>query len=185
VEFSTKIGLYAMPEFELCGKRPRVHPEAYVAPTATIIGDVEVGPGASVWFGVVLRGDQDRITIGAGSNVQDNTVIHCAEGMPTVVGENVTIGHGALLEGCLVEDLATVGMGAIMLQRSRLGAGSVLAAGALLRQGQEIPPGTIAAGVPAEVKKQVSGDAVRWVGRPAQHYQERARQYRAGLRECS
>src|ERR1700738_3815015 len=117
-----------MPEFELCGKRPRVHPEAYVAPTAAIIGDVEIGPGASVWFGAVLRGDEDRITIGAGSNVQDNAVIHCSEGVPTLVGENVTIGHSALLEGCVVEDTSTVGMGAVMLQRSRLGAGSVLAA---------------------------------------------------------
>ncbi|HEY4867057.1 MAG TPA: gamma carbonic anhydrase family protein, partial [Candidatus Dormibacteraeota bacterium] len=107
-----------MPEFELGGRRPRVHPDAYVAPTAVLIGDVELGPGASVWFGVVLRGDEAGISIGAGSNVQDNVVIHCSRELPTVIGENVTIGHMACLEGCTVEDRALVGTGAIMLQRS-------------------------------------------------------------------
>src|SRR5258708_749372 len=115
-----------MPEFELNGRRPRIASGAYIAPSASIIGDVEIGPDASIWFGAVLRADHDQITIGAGSNVQDNAVIHCAEGMPTLVGKNVTIGHGALLEGCVVEDGSMVGMGAIMLQRSRLETGSVL-----------------------------------------------------------
>src|SRR5438128_1499806 len=116
-----------MPEFELGGRRPRVHPDAYVAPTAVLIGDVELGANASVWFGAVLRGDESSISIGADSNVQDNAVIHCSANLPTVVGEGVTIGHLACLEGCTVEDGALVGMGAIMLQRSRLGAGAVLA----------------------------------------------------------
>ena len=135
-----------MPEFELGGKRPRVHPDAYVAPTAVLIGDVELGPGASVWFGAVLRGDASSISIGAGSNVQDNAVIHCSEGLPTVVGRDVTIGHKACLEGCTVEDGALVGTGSIMLQRSRLGAGSLLAAGAVLAEGAQVPPGHLAAG---------------------------------------
>jgi carbonic anhydrase/acetyltransferase-like protein (isoleucine patch superfamily) len=174
-----------MPEYELAGTRPRVHPDAWVAPTAVIIGDVEIGPGASVWFGAVIRGDEDRISIGAGSNVQDNAVIHCSEGLPTLVGENVTIGHNACIEGCVVDDGATVGTGAIMLQRSRLGASSVLAAGALLLQGQEIPEGMLAAGTPAEVKKPVSGDALRWVERPARIYQHLGRRFRSELRECS
>jgi carbonic anhydrase/acetyltransferase-like protein (isoleucine patch superfamily) len=173
-----------MPEYELDGKRPRVHPDAWLAPTAVVIGDVEIGAGASAWFGAVIRGDEDLISIGAGSNVQDNAVIHCSEGLPTVVGENVTIGHGACIEGCVVEDGATVGTGAVMLQRSRLGAGSVLAAGALLLQGQEIAGGMVAAGMPAEVKKPVSGDSVRWVEWPARMYQHLADRYRAGFREC-
>src|SRR2546428_3453778 len=126
-----------MPEFELGGRRPRVHPDAYVAPTAVLIGDVELGANASVWFGAVLRGDESSISIGADSNVQDNAVIHCSANLPTVVGEGVTIGHLACLEGCTVEDGALVGMGAIMLQRSRLGAGAVLAAGSLLTEGSE------------------------------------------------
>lgn len=171
-----------MPLYQLEGRTPRVHPEAYIAPTAIVIGDVEIGAGSSVWFGAVVRGDQARITIGNGSNVQDTAVIHCAEGMPTVIGNEVTIGHAALLEGCVVEDLALVGMGAILLQRSRLGRAAVLAAGAVLRQGGEVPEGMVAAGVPAEVKKAVSGDAARWVGRPAEHYRELARTYRVSLR---
>ena len=173
-----------MPEFELDGKRPRIHADAFVAPTASIIGDVEIGPGASVWFGAVLRGDESRIQIGAGANVQDNAVIHCADGLPTIVGENVTIGHSALLEGCVVEDGALVGMGAILLQRSRLGARSVLAAGAVVREGQVLPEGVLVAGVPAVVKGEVKGDAQRWVDGPARTYRHLARQYRAGLRCC-
>ncbi|HEY4024911.1 MAG TPA: gamma carbonic anhydrase family protein [Candidatus Dormibacteraeota bacterium] len=171
-----------MPEFELDGRRPRIHPDAFVAPTATLIGDVEVGPDASVWFGVVLRGDASTIVIGAGSNVQDNAVIHCSEGLPTVIGENVTIGHLACLEGCVVEDGAVVGVGAIMLQRSRLGAGAMLAAGAVLPEGREVPPGHLAAGIPAEVKKPLSGSSASWVTRAALHYQANGRRFRGGLR---
>jgi carbonic anhydrase/acetyltransferase-like protein (isoleucine patch superfamily) len=171
-----------VPEYELDGRRPRVHRDAFVAPTAVLIGDVEVGPGASIWFGVVLRGDEATVTIGAGSNVQDNSVIHCAAGLPTIVGEDATIGHQALLEGCVVENGAVVGMGAIMLQRSRLGTGSMLAAGAVLPEGREVPAGHLAAGVPAEVKKPLSGSSASWVTRTAAHYQENGRRYRKGLR---
>jgi carbonic anhydrase/acetyltransferase-like protein (isoleucine patch superfamily) len=171
-----------LPEFELDGRRPRVHPDAYVAPTAALIGDVEVGAHASIWFGVVLRGDVARIVVGAGTNVQDNSVIHCAEGLPTVIGENVTIGHHACMEGCVVEDGAVVGMGAILLQRTRLGAGAMLAAGAVLTEGREVPPGHLAAGVPAEVKKPLSGSSASWVMRSAAHYQENGRRFRRGLR---
>ena len=101
-------------EFELGGKRPKVHPDAYIAPTAVLIGDVEVESGASVWFGAVLRADEAQIRIGEGSNIQDNVVIHCAEDLPTVVGRNATVGHSAQLEGCVVEEGALVGMGAFL-----------------------------------------------------------------------
>jgi carbonic anhydrase/acetyltransferase-like protein (isoleucine patch superfamily) len=171
-----------MPELELDGRRPRVHPDAYVAPTAVLIGDVEVGAQASIWFGVVMRADAARIVVGAGSNVQDNAVLHCADGLPTVLGENVTVGHHACLEGCVVEDQALVGIGAIMLQRSRLGAGAMLAAGAVLSEGREVPAGHLAAGVPAQVKKPLSGSSASWVARAAEHYQENARRFRRGLR---
>lgn len=171
-----------MPEYELDGKRPRVHPEAWVAPTAVLIGDVVVGAGASIWFGAVLRGDAATITIGAGTNIQDNAVIHCSADLPTVLEDDVTVGHGACLEGCLVETGSLVGTGAIMLQRSRLGRGALLAAGAVLAEGQEIPAGHLAAGVPAEVKKELSGSSADWVTHPARHYQENARRFRAGLR---
>jgi carbonic anhydrase/acetyltransferase-like protein (isoleucine patch superfamily) len=171
-----------MPEFELDGKRPQIHADAYVAPTAALIGDVEVGPDASIWFGVVLRGDESSIVIGAGSNVQDNTMIHCSHGLPTVIGRNVTVGHAACLEGCVVEDDAVVGTGSIMLQRSRLGAGAMLAAGSVLPEGGEVPAGHLAAGVPARVKKELSGSSAAWVGRAAAHYRENGRRYRKGLR---
>jgi len=169
-------------EFELGGRRPTVHKDAYIAPTAVLIGDVEVGAGASIWFGAVLRGDEATIHIGEGANVQDNAVIHCAEDLPTVIEANASVGHSAQLEGCVVEQGALVGMGATMLQRSRLGKGSMLAAGAVLQEGQHIPPGHMAAGVPATVKKPLDGSSNHWVGTTAQHYRDRATRYRAQLR---
>jgi len=169
-------------EFEFEGKRPRVHPDAYIAPTAVLIGEVEVGAGASVWFGAVLRGDEAPIKVGDGANVQDNAVIHCARDLPTVIEHDASVGHSAQLEGCIVETGAVVGMGATMLQRSRLGAGSMLAAGAVLGEGQEIPAGHMAAGVPASVKKALDGSSGSWVGTTAQHYRDRAVRYRAKLR---
>jgi carbonic anhydrase/acetyltransferase-like protein (isoleucine patch superfamily) len=169
-------------EFELGGKRPHVHPDAYIAPTAVLIGDVVVEAGASVWFGAVLRGDEAQIRIGPGANVQDNAVLHCAHNLPTVLEPNASVGHSAQLEGCTVEQGAVVGMGATMLQRSRLGAGSMLAAGAVLQEGMEIPPGHMAAGVPATVKKPLDGSSNSWVGTTAKHYQDRAVAYRAKLK---
>jgi len=169
-------------EFELGGHRPKVHPDAYIAPTAVLIGDVEVGAGASIWFGAVLRGDESTISIGEGANIQDNAVIHCAENLPTVIEKDASVGHSAQLEGCVVEQGALVGMGATMLQRSRLGKGSMLAAGSVLQEGHHIPPGHMAAGVPAVVKKPLDGSSNHWVGTTAQHYRDRATRYRAQLR---
>ena len=169
-------------EFELGGRRPRVHPDAYIAPTAVLIGDVEVGAGASVWFGAVLRADESLISVGEGANVQDNVVIHCAENLPTRIEKDATVGHSAQLEGCVVEQGALVGMGATMLQRSRLGKGSMLAAGAVLTEGAHIPDGQLAAGVPATVKKKLDGASSNWVRTSAQHYKDRAVRYRAELR---
>jgi carbonic anhydrase/acetyltransferase-like protein (isoleucine patch superfamily) len=169
-------------EFELSGKRPSVHPDAYIAPTAVLIGDVEVGAGASVWFGAVLRGDEAAIKVGEGANIQDNVVVHCAHDLPTLIGRNASVGHSAQLEGCVVEQGAVVGMGATMLQRSRLGAGSMLAAGAVLGEGKSVPAGHMAAGVPATVRKPLDGSSESWVGTAAKHYQDRAVKYRANLR---
>ena len=169
-------------EFELGGKRPKVHPDAYIAPTAVLIGDVEIEAGASVWFGAVLRADEAKITVAKGANVQDNVVVHCAEDLPTTIEENATVGHSAQLEGCVVGKGALVGMGATMLQRSRLGAGSMLAAGAVLTEGEQIPAGHLAAGVPAKVKKPLAGSSGSWVATSAEHYQKRAVRYRAVLK---
>jgi carbonic anhydrase/acetyltransferase-like protein (isoleucine patch superfamily) len=162
---------------ELGGVRPTLGEEVWLAPTAVLIGDVHVGDRASVWFGAVLRGDSSRITIGPGTSVQDNAVIHCAHELPTVVGEGVVVGHGALLEGCVIEDGAVVGMGAIVLQRARLGAGSMLAAGAVLSERREIGPGMLAAGVPAAEKKPLSGAARAWSETAAAEYQTYRHRY--------
>ena len=166
-----------MPIHSFGGKHPRVADDVFVAPSADLVGDVVIEEQASIWFGAVLRGDFSGIVIGAGSSVQDNAVVHCAAGLPTVVGRNVTIGHGALLEGCVIEDGAVIGMGAIVLQRARVGRGSMVAAGAVVREGQEIPPGVLAAGAPAVVRKQLDGSSRHWIETAALHYQELRARY--------
>jgi carbonic anhydrase/acetyltransferase-like protein (isoleucine patch superfamily) len=166
------MGIYA---FE--GREPEIAADAFVAPTATLIGDVVLGPESSVWFGAVLRGDNDRILVGAGSCIQDNAVVHAAEGLPTVLGANVTIGHAALLEGCIVEDGALISMGAIVLQGARVGAGALVAAGSVVREGQEIPAAVVAAGAPAVVKKEVDGSSRRWIETAAAEYRQLRRRY--------
>jgi carbonic anhydrase/acetyltransferase-like protein (isoleucine patch superfamily) len=159
------------------GREPVVAPDAFVAPTATLIGDVVVEEQASVWFGAVLRGDFGRIVIGSGTCVQDNAVLHAGHELPTVIGRDVTIGHGAKAEGCVVEDGAVIGTGAIVLQRARIGAGAMVAAGSVVREGQEIPPGVLAAGSPAVVKKQLDGSAREWVRTAAAEYQRLSERY--------
>jgi len=162
---------------ELDGVSPTIGEGVFLAPTAVLVGDVRVGDRASIWFGAVLRGDSSHIKIGSGSSIQDNVVIHCAKGLATIVGARVTIGHGALLEGCVVEDEALVGMGAIVLQRARVGAGALLAAGAVLSERTQVAPGVLAAGVPAREKKQLSGSALERTRNGALEYQNYSRQY--------
>lgn len=161
---------------------PRVADDAYVAPTAVLIGDVVVERAASVWFGAVLRADNSEIRVGAGSCVQDNCVIHCARDLPTVIGTDVTVGHMAMLEGCVIEDGALVGMGAIVLQRGRVGAGALVAAGSVVGEGVEIPPGVLAAGTPARVRKELAGSSQRWVQTAARQYREQRLRYRQDAR---
>jgi carbonic anhydrase/acetyltransferase-like protein (isoleucine patch superfamily) len=162
---------------ELDGVAPTIGENVFLAPTAVLIGDVRVGDEANIWFGTVLRGDVSHIEIGAGSSIQDTAVIHCATDLPTLIGADVVVGHGALLEGCAIEDGALIGMGAIVLQHARVGAGAMVAAGAVVLEHQEIAPGVLAAGVPAHVKKELSGSALAWTGRAAAHYQELREQY--------
>jgi carbonic anhydrase/acetyltransferase-like protein (isoleucine patch superfamily) len=162
---------------ELDGVAPRIAGDAFVAETAVLIGDVVVEPAASVWFGAVLRGDNSQIRVGAGSCVQDNCVIHCARDLPTLIGENVTVGHMAMLEGCIIGDGALIGMGAIVLQRASVGVRSLIAAGAVVGEGMEIPPGVLAAGIPAVVKKELAGSSQRWVETAALEYQSQRLRY--------
>src|SRR5919206_4234461 len=153
------------------GTKPSVHPGAFVAPTAVLIGDVVIEDRASVWFGAVLRGDFNKIVVGAGTSVQDNSVIHTNEDLPTVIGRNVTVGHLSLMEGCEIEDGALIGMGSIVLNRARVGRRAMVAAGSVVRENQEIPPLVLAAGVPAEVKKTLGGSSSEWVEMAAREYQ--------------
>ena len=153
------------------GKEPQVAPDAFIAPTAVLIGDVVVEEGASVWFGAVLRGDFDRIVVGAGSSVQDNCVLHTNEGLPTFIGQNVTVGHLSLLEGCVIEDGAIIGMGSIVLNRARVGQRTMLAAGSVVTEDGEIPAEVLAAGAPAEAKKSLDGSSATWVEGAAREYQ--------------
>jgi len=168
---------------EVNGLAPTIGVDVWLAPTAVLIGDVRVGDRANIWFGTVLRADYSYIEIGAGSSVQDNAVVHCAEGLPTVIGEDVLVGHGAMLEGCVVEEHALIGMGAIVLQRARVGARAMVAAGAVVGEGAEIAGEMLAAGVPAREKKQLSGSALQWTDTAVDGYQGRRRQYLTTSRE--
>lgn len=169
-------------EIEFAGRRPVVDAGAFVAPTAVLVGDVTVAAGASVWYGAVLRGDFGPIVVGAGSNVQDNCVLHAAEGLPTVLEDEVTVGHLATMEGCVIERGALIGMGAVVLQRARVGRGAVIAAGSVVAEDARIPPDVLAAGAPAQVKRELSGRARQWGRTAAGEYQRLVPRYRAQAR---
>jgi carbonic anhydrase/acetyltransferase-like protein (isoleucine patch superfamily) len=168
---------------EVNGRAPTIGEDVWLAPTAVLIGDVRVGDRANVWFGTVLRGDCSHIEIGAGCSIQDNAVLHCAEDQPTMIGDEVVIGHGAIVEGCVVEARALIGMGAIVLHGARVGAGAMVAAGAVVGEGAQVAPGVLAAGVPAREKKQLSGSALEWTDLAVDEYQHLRHQYLTTSRE--
>ncbi|MHB8963199.1 MAG: gamma carbonic anhydrase family protein [Saccharofermentanales bacterium] len=132
---------------------PVIHESAYIAPNATIIGAVSIQKDSSVWFGAVLRGDEAPITLGERSNIQDNATVHCDKGVPTVIGDDVTVGHNAVIHSCTIGDRTVVGMGAIILNGASIGEDCIVAAGAVVKSGSMISPGTLVAGIPAEAKK--------------------------------
>jgi carbonic anhydrase/acetyltransferase-like protein (isoleucine patch superfamily) len=144
-----------------------------------LTGDVEIAEGASVWFGVVMRGDSAAIRIGRRSNVQDGTIVHADDGAPVIVGEDVTIGHRAIIHGCVIEDGAQVSMGAIVLTGARVGPGAVVGAGALVPEGAVVEAGTVVMGVPAKPRRTLSETDQARVAGAAAHYVELGREYRA------
>ena len=154
------------------GSSPSVPDSAWVAPNATLIGAVVLGERASVFYGAVLRADVDSITIGDDTNLQDNVTMHCDAGTPAAVGARVSVGHGAILHGCTVEDDCLIGMGATVLNRAVIGAGSLVAAGAVVLEGTVIPPGSLVAGVPAKVRRELSDDERVGIRENAAHYLE-------------
>jgi len=160
--------------------RPRLGQQVFLAETATVIGDVEIGEEASVWYGALLRGDVGSIVVGARTNVQDNAVLHLTGGGPQcIVGEDVTIGHGAVVHGCTVEARCLIGIAATVLDGSVIGAGSVVSAGAVVTPRTIVPPGSLVAGVPAKVVRVVSEQQAELGASTAAHYVELARQYLA------
>lgn len=167
--------------YEIDGKAPAVADDVFVAPTAALIGDVHVAEGASVWFGAVLRGDVERIEIGATTNVQDGCVLHADPGIPVRVGGRVTVGHGAIVHGAVVEDEAMIGMGATLMNGCRVGERAIVAAGALVTEGMEVPAGTLVTGVPATVRRELTDAEVSRRARGAGHYRELAARYREQL----
>lgn len=164
-----------MPLLPFEGSVPEVADDAWVAPGAVLVGRVSLGSRSSVWYGAVLRGDGNSITVGAGSNVQDGTVVHADPGFPAVIGDGVVVGHGAVVHGCTVEDGSLIGMGSRVLNGARIGAGSLVAAGAVVLEGTQVPPGSLVAGVPAKVRRPLTADGGAGIGAGAAPTVARAR----------
>ncbi|MDQ1012207.1 carbonic anhydrase/acetyltransferase-like protein (isoleucine patch superfamily) [Streptomyces sp. V4I23] len=161
------------------GKEPSVDPDAFTAPTSVVMGEVTLAAGASVWYQSVLRGDGGPIVIGAQSNIQDNCTVHVDPGFPVTVGERVSVGHNAVLHGCTVEDDVLVGMGATVLNGAHIGAGSLIAAQALVPQGMRVPPGSLVAGVPAKVRRELTEEEREGIRLNAAVYVDLAKEHRA------
>ena len=167
--------------YALDGIAPEIHADTWVAPDANLIGRVVLEAGASVWFGASLRGDNEEIRIGAGSNVQENCVMHTDMGYPLRVGANCTIGHKAMLHGCTIGDGSLVGMGATILNGARIGSGCLIGAGALIPEGREIPDGSLVMGMPGKVVRDLDAAALAGLLASAAHYRDRMRRFRSGL----
>ena len=170
------------------GKAPRIDPSAFIAPGCRIVGDVTIGPDVSIWYNCVLRADVSRIVIGARSNVQDGSVLHCdperpgdPDGSPLIIGEDVLIGHMAMLHGCVLEDRAFVGLGAIAMNKARIGSDAMLAAGAMLTEGKVIEPRTLWGGRPARFMRDLDDTAIAGMRMGVAHYVENGKAHAAAL----
>jgi carbonic anhydrase/acetyltransferase-like protein (isoleucine patch superfamily) len=175
-----------MPLYAFEGKRPTVHPTAFVAPTATLVGDVTIEEGASVWYGAVIRADYSPVVVRRGANVQDGAVLHGPPGTPTEVGPGATVAHNCVVHGAILEAECLVANGAIVLDGARVGARSLVAAGSVVSANQEIPPGVLAAGVPAQVKRPIEGTPSEfWVKANPGAYAELAKRHLDGVEEVT
>ena len=169
--------------YAIDGVAPHIAATAWVADSAQVMGQVELGEGASVWFGAVVRGDTDRITIGAGSNIQDASVLHADFGKPLTVGCNVTVGHQVMLHGCTIGDGSLIGIGAVVLNGARIGRNCLVGAGSLVTEGKEFPDGSMILGSPAKVVRQLSPEQIEGLRQSARNYVENARRFKRGLRK--
>ena len=141
---------------EYYGTKPKIGKDVFIAPTAVVLGDVEIGDGSSIWYGAVVRGDEAKIRIGKNTNIQDNCTLHSDPPSPLVIGDNVTVGHNAVVHGCTVEDDCLIGIGSIVLNDARVKTGSIVASGCVVKQGQEVGPYHMVAGAPARLKKELT-----------------------------
>ena len=171
-----------MAVYALDDRAPQIAPSAWVADSAQVIGAVALHEGASVWFGTVVRGDTENITIGAGSNVQDASVLHADVGKPLVIGERVTVGHKVMLHGCTIGDESLIGIGAVVLNGAKIGKHCLVGAGALVTEGKEFPDGSMIIGSPAKVVRQLTPEQIEGLRGSAQLYMDNARRFKAGLR---
>jgi carbonic anhydrase/acetyltransferase-like protein (isoleucine patch superfamily) len=166
--------------FSYNGQHPRIGKNVFIAPTAVVIGDVDIADGASVWYGAVLRGDMDPIRVGRNTNIQDNCTVHTDFGHPVHIGAGVTIGHNVVVHGCTIEDDCLIGLGALILTDAVIRRGSLVAAGSVVKEGQEVGPDSLAAGVPARVKRALTSDEKNGLERATQVYLDLSRAHRKG-----
>jgi carbonic anhydrase/acetyltransferase-like protein (isoleucine patch superfamily) len=157
-----------------------IHPTAFIAPGAAVMGDVTIGPDASVWYGAVLRADMAPITIGAETCLQDGTIAHVDDDAPCIIGRRVGVGHRVILHGCTVEDECLIGMGSVLLNHVTIGTGSVIAAGAVIPEGMQVPAGSLVMGVPGRIVRAVDASLAKRITETWSHYVEQARAHRAG-----
>ncbi|HQQ69550.1 MAG TPA: gamma carbonic anhydrase family protein [Alicycliphilus sp.] len=169
--------------YELGGVAPQVAASAWVADSAEVMGNVVLGEDASLWFGTVVRGDCERISIGAGTNVQDASVLHADVGVPLVIGSNVTVGHQVMLHGCTIGDESLIGIGAVVLNGAKIGKNCLVGAGSLVTEGKEFPDGSMILGSPARVVRQLTPEQIEGLRQSARHYMDNARRFKAGMRK--
>jgi len=174
------MALYQLDDFMPC-----VAPSAWVADSAEVIGRVTLCEDVSVWFNAVLRGDSDTLTVGAGSNIQDGSVLHADTGFPLQIGERVTVGHQVMLHGCVIGDESLIGIGAVVLNGARIGRNCIVGAGALVTEGKSFPDGSLIVGSPAKVVRELTPEQIAGLKASAAHYVNNGRRYRAGLKKIA
>ncbi len=169
--------------YELDGVSPTLGKDTYVADSAQVMGDVVLGEGASLWFGVIARGDSEKITIGRGSNIQDGSVLHADAGKPLVIGDNVSVGHMVMLHGCSVGDGSLIGIGAILLNDAKIGKNCIVGANSLVTEGKEFPDGSMIMGSPAKLVRQLAPEQIAGVHGIGGHYVANGKRFKAGLKK--
>ncbi|WP_027624841.1 gamma carbonic anhydrase family protein [Clostridium lundense] len=159
-------------------KEPKIHNSCFIAHSADVVGDIVIGEKSNVWFGTVIRGDTNNVVIGKNTNIQDNCTLHVDSTAPLIIGDNVTVGHGVILHGCVIKNSALIGMGSIILNNAKIGAESIIGAGSLVTEGKEIPSGVLCMGSPARIIRELTEEEKINIRKSAEHYVELSEQYK-------